>query len=194
MGDFKMGNNTVLTQSGTAKPTFGSGAPTGTVLRVFSQTYTATSQIDESDFETVGGTSTGNLTVTTATPLSSSSKFLLMAHITHSISNSGVITFRFYDGTTAISSSLSDASGNRIQGSFGPGHWSTGPSQYPTNVSSMNHLYAPSSSVALTLSVKGKASGMDTNRNHYYNRSEASNDVTWLSNSISSFTVMEIAG
>ena len=34
MGDFKMGNNTVLTQSGTAKPTFGSGVPTGTVIQV----------------------------------------------------------------------------------------------------------------------------------------------------------------
>jgi len=40
MGDFKMGNNTVLTQSGTAKPTFGSGAPTGTVLRVLGDNYT----------------------------------------------------------------------------------------------------------------------------------------------------------
>jgi hypothetical protein len=35
MGDFKMGNNTVLTQSGTAKPTFGSGAPAGMVLEQF---------------------------------------------------------------------------------------------------------------------------------------------------------------
>lgn len=32
MGDFKMGNNTVLTQSGTAKPTFGSGVPAGTII------------------------------------------------------------------------------------------------------------------------------------------------------------------
>ena len=34
MGDFKMGNNTVLTQSGTAKPTFGSGVPIGTIVQV----------------------------------------------------------------------------------------------------------------------------------------------------------------
>ena len=39
MGDFKMGNNTVLTQSGTAKPTFGSGAPTGTVLRTIHRNF-----------------------------------------------------------------------------------------------------------------------------------------------------------
>ena len=43
MGDFKMGNNTVLTQSGTAKPTFGSGAPTGTIIqtKTYSRDFTS---------------------------------------------------------------------------------------------------------------------------------------------------------
>ena len=39
MGDFKMGSKTVLSQSGTAKPTFGSGVPTGTVLRTIHRKF-----------------------------------------------------------------------------------------------------------------------------------------------------------
>ena len=45
MGDFKMGNNTVLTQSGTAKPTFGSGAPTGAIINTTYGTYSTQSQL-----------------------------------------------------------------------------------------------------------------------------------------------------
>ena len=56
MGDFKMGNNTVLTQSGTANPTWGTGAPTGAIVQVV-QTFktdieertTSSSSIDWAD-------------------------------------------------------------------------------------------------------------------------------------------------
>ena len=76
MGDFKMGNNTVLTQSGTANPTFGSGAPTGAVLNVVSssktdiQTFTSTNT-----FTTITGLSCA------ITPKSTSNKILIMGHL-----------------------------------------------------------------------------------------------------------------
>lgn len=197
MADFQLSGNTVLSESG-GTVTWGTGAPAGALLKVYSVTFTGiTSTISHSeDYQPVGGTSSGNLTITTGTPVNSNSKYLLMAHVTHSISSSARITFRFYDDTgganTAIQGALSDQHGsNRVRGSFGPGHWSTGPSTYPTNVSSMNHLYAPSSSTALTLSVKGALNDTTT---HYYNRAIATNDVIWMSDSVSSFTVMEIAG
>ena len=52
MGDFKMGNNTVLTQSGTAKPTFGSGAPTGAVINFVQNTDTGNTSGTSSYFVT----------------------------------------------------------------------------------------------------------------------------------------------
>ena len=197
MSEFQMQGTTILSESN-GNVTWGAGAPAGSLLKVYSVTFTGiTSTISQSEnFQPVGGTSTGNLTITTDTPINSNSKYLLMAHVTHSISSSSRLTFRFYDDTgganTAIEGALSDQNGSsRVRGSFGPGHWSTGPSIYPTNVSSMNHLYAPSSSTALTLSVKGALNDTTT---HYYNRAIATNDVDWMSDSVSSFTVMEIAG
>ena len=71
MGDFKMGNNTVLTQSGTAKPTFGSGVPTGTIIKTTAVVNTGS---------TVEATSTTQVTAVNAdyTCVSSSNKILLM--------------------------------------------------------------------------------------------------------------------
>ena len=39
MGDFKMGSKTVMSQSGTSNPTFGTGAPTGAVVIVVESTF-----------------------------------------------------------------------------------------------------------------------------------------------------------
>ena len=96
MGDFKMGNNTVLTQSGTAKPTFGSGAPTGAVIRVFYQTSTG-------DITVSSGTTIVTVTQT-LTPLSDTSKFLIM-YSCNGRFNSGTDTafeMQVYKGGSAI--------------------------------------------------------------------------------------------
>ena len=114
-----------------------------------------------------------------------------MAHISHSITSAGCTTFRFYDGSTAIDDALSDTSGSIVRGSFGPGHWSTGPSTYPVVVSSMNYLYSPASALSLTLSVKGT---MDAASVQYYNRPSSATNASWLSRSICTLTIMEIAG
>ena len=197
MSSLKMGTATLATENAGSIDISHSAFPTNAVLKVYSVTFTGvTSTISQSNnFQPVGGSSSGNLTITTDTPISSNSKYLLMAHVTHSISSSSCITFRFYDDTgganTAIEGALNDPNGSlRVRGSFGPGHWSTGPSTYPTNVSSMNHLYAPSSSTALTLSVKGALNDTTT---HYYNRAIYGNNVDWMGDSVSNFTVMEIA-
>ena len=84
MGDFKMGNNTVLTQSGTANPTWGAGVPQGTIIQVQScvksdtQTYTTTS------FGTLAGTDqngSGSAWCVKITPTAISSKVLVIIDI-----------------------------------------------------------------------------------------------------------------
>ena len=65
MGDFKMGNNTVLTQSGTAKPTFGSGAPTGAIVQVKKATLSdILATTDGHGAETVLYKANGQITIT----------------------------------------------------------------------------------------------------------------------------------
>ena len=98
MGDFKMGNNTVLTQSGTAKPTFGSGAPTGTILKVSSVTnnneWQATTGSTDTEYPIFGSSTTNAHTSTTfkveTSPASSSSKFLVSYSICASSYNTGI--------------------------------------------------------------------------------------------------------
>ena len=89
MGDFKMGNNTVLTQSGTAKPTFGSGVPTGTILKVSSVTnnneWQATTGSIDTEYPIFGSSTTNAHTSTTfkveTSPASSSSNFFIPSAI-----------------------------------------------------------------------------------------------------------------
>ena len=192
MATLSVGGTTVFDGSATQGLTTATTFPAGMPIKVHSATYTGHAQIATANtFTTVGGTSTGNLSITTGTPASSGSKYLFMAHISHSITNAGCTTFRFYDGSTAIDDALSDASGVIVRGSFGPGHWSTGPSTYPVVVSSMNYLYSPASALSLTLSVKGT---MDAASVQYYNRPSSATDASWLSRSICTLTIMEIAG
>ena len=61
MGDFKMGSKTVLSQSGTAKPTFGSGVPTGTVLRTIHRKF------GHYDNDAGSGVNSANMTATSPT-------------------------------------------------------------------------------------------------------------------------------
>ena len=87
MGDFKMGNNTVLTQSGTANPTFGSGAPTGALITyAFNQTgavATGTTIFPEDD--TIPQITEGHEFLTQAiTPKQSTSTISIEVHIFYS--------------------------------------------------------------------------------------------------------------
>lgn len=91
MGDFKMGNNTVLTQSGTANPTFGSGAPTGALITyAYNQTGavdTGTTNFPEDD--TIPQITEGDEFLTQAiTPKSDSSTISIEVHIFYSQSTS----------------------------------------------------------------------------------------------------------
>ena len=84
MGDFKMGSKTVMSQSGTSNPTFGTGAPTGAVLRVFSSSITdrqtngsnGSTPIDLTGTDQNGS---GSVFCVKITPLKNSNKILCLA-------------------------------------------------------------------------------------------------------------------
>ena len=139
--------------------------PSGMPIKVQSVTYTGTSSAGINK----QWTKVGNLTIDTGQPYNTNSKFLIKAHICHSLTGSGTLSLRFYDGDTAITAALGDSRGSTTRSTFGPSHWSTGPSTYPIHTSSMEFLYSPNSAVGMTLSVKGTDTGTYV---HYYNRSK----------------------
>ena len=99
MPDFKMGNpaKTIISQSGTANPTWGANAPTGAVIRVFYQTSTG-------DIVVSSGTTIVTGVTQTLTPLSDTSKFLIM-YSCNGRFNSGTDTafeIQVYKGGSAI--------------------------------------------------------------------------------------------
>ena len=167
--------------------------PSGMPIKIQSKTYTGTSSAPISpsssnlQFQTIGGV----LDIDTGQPYNASSKFLMRAYIHHSLTSSGTLVLRFFDGDTAITAALGDADGSATRVSFGPAHWSTGPGSYPVYNSCMEFLYSPNSAVGMSLSVRGCDTGSYV---HYYNRSNNASTAAWQARPISTFTVTEIAG
>ena len=183
MGDFKMGNNTVLTQSGTANPTFGSGAPTGCVIQVKSTTKTdANFTHNTSTVTTITG-----LTVT-ITPKSTSSKILILGSICfgRSNANSGYPLKLFRDSTEIGSG---DSAGSRPVGISTlnmPGH-----GQYFMDHKHVNFLDSPNTTSEITYSFRVVSRDGST---IYINRSQDDADAVYSDRGSSTITVMEIAG
>jgi len=155
----------------------------GHVIQVVSTTKTDTFTTSSSSFTDVTGLSL------TLTPVSSSSKFLVVAQLIGSAtSGTNFASFRFTRNGTAIG--VADADGNRVQaGAFfawpgvdGDAHMSTG----------MSHLDSPSTTNAVTYKVQM------SNTNHsssavYLNRSQSDTEGS-RARTTSTITVMEIAG
>ena len=183
MGDFKMGNNTVLTQSGTANPTFGSGAPTGCVIQVKSTTKTdANFTHNTSTVTTITG-----LTVT-ITPKSTSSKILILGSICfgRSNANSGYPLKLFRDSTEIGSG---DSAGSRPVGIASlnmPGY-----GQYYMDHKHVNFLDSPNTTSEITYSFRVVSRDGST---IYINRSQDDADAVYSDRGSSTITVMEIAG
>tara|TARA_Y100000004_G_scaffold147664_1_gene168932 strand:+ start:538 stop:1044 length:507 start_codon:yes stop_codon:yes gene_type:complete len=118
MGDFKMGNNTVLTQSGTAKPTFGSGVPTGTVLRVLGDNYTGNLDLTTT-YQDVPNLSI-NITLSSQTNKIAIMANLATYHLNTATSCAGILV-RTIDGTTSLNYEVADyynPSGSGISGNI----------------------------------------------------------------------------
>ena len=173
--------------------TLGSGItfPAGHVVKVFSATYTAshTTGINNS-YINVGNGASGELNITTDTPNSQSSKYIIFASVCHSLQPSGGLQLRLVDGSgTPISQS--DASGNRARTWMGRGHYSTDASVYNVENTSMNYLWSPNSASAQTIKVQCCSYDADA---FYINRSDTDSNADCQVRATSSLTIMEIAG
>mgnify|MGYP003138905703 CR=1 FL=1 len=189
-----MGSNpesTILTES-SGTVSWGTGAPTGAVLNVQQVVKRGTQVISSQTYVLVSG-----LTITTATPKSSSSKFLIEYTIAGSIyndTNHGYL--QIYKNGSALTDAQADSSGDNTLGSRTAATTvlnQSGAADGSAFSYAMKFLDSPSSSTAVTYAIYGKTS--NSNGNLYINRSGRDNDAaTHDGRSISTLTIMEIAG
>ena len=183
MGDFKMGSKTVMSQSGTSNPTFGTGAPTGAVVQVVYDSMGA-----QLSFDTNTWTEVPNLSAS-ITPKSTSNKVLVTASLNvGGQTDNYVVAIRLYRDSTAIA--LGDTTGNRptCWMSVGAQQWYNYVRQQATNT----FLDSPSTTSEITY----KLFVWDTrdSDNVYINRSYYDYDGSPSPVSLSSILLQEIAG
>ena len=166
--------------------------PTGMIVNVQQAVKLGAETITSQSYVIISG-----LTVTTATPKSSSSKFLIEYHIAASIlddTNHGYL--QIYKGGSALSGATADNSGTDSIGSRTGATQvvnQSGAADGSTFSYGMKFLDSPSSSTAVTYAIYGKTS--NSNGSLYINRSgRDNNDPTYDGRSISTLTIMEIAG
>ena len=164
--------------------------PAGMIVNVQQAVKLGAQEITSQSYVIVSG-----LTVTTATPKSSSSKFLIEYHIAASIyndTNHGYL--QIYKGGSALSDATADVSdaGNNRTGATQVVNQS-GAADGSAFSYAMKFLDSPSSSTAVTYAIYGKTS--NSNGNLYINRAGRDNDAaTYDGRGISTLTVMEIVG
>jgi len=161
-----------------------SDMPTGTILQVVQSKKTNTQVIDADAYTDVSGLSVS------ITPTSTNSKILVLVTVSTSVSNNGGSFFRIIRGSTAIALGTDGNSNPKTSfevdngGSPGDGSMTGG----------MNWLDSPSTTSATTYKLQGKrgpdsAGRLNINRSNNYPA-----NTSWDTNSVSSITVMEIAG
>ena len=167
-------------------------APAGMILNVQQAVKRGTQVISSQTYVLVS-----DLTITTAIPKSSSSKFLIEYTIAGSIyndTNHGYL--QIWKNGYVLTGALADSSGDNTVGSRSI---ATTVLNQASNADgsafsyAMKFLDSPNSSTAVTYAIYGRTS--NANGNLYINRSGRDNDdVTYDGRGISTLTVMEIAG
>ena len=166
--------------------------PAGMIVNIQQAVKKGTQVISSQTYVLVSG-----LTITTATPKSSSSKFLIEYTIAGSIyndTNHGYL--QIYKNGSALTDAQADSSGDNALGSRTAATTvlnQSGAADGSTFSYGMKFLDSPSSSTAVTYAIYGKTS--NSNGNLYINRSgRDNNDAAYDGRSISTLTIMEIAG
>jgi hypothetical protein len=166
--------------------------PAGVPLKVYSKTYTSSHSVGVSGtWTTVGNGDSNELSITTGTPASSASKYLIHCTVCHSEHNNNCLNFRLLDGSNNHIV-RGDAAGNRLRTFMGRGHYSVSASNYIIAETSGSYLWSPASASAQT--IKLQASDTVGTQAFYINRSNHDNDADWQSRAVSTMTVTEIAG
>ena len=151
----------------------------GGVLQVVSATKTDAFSSSSTSFTAVTGLSA------TITPSSATSKILVMVTLTGLINFTTQATyFRLMRGSTAIA--IGDAAGSRTRASFQVGNLGSD----HMAVGAMNNLDSPSTTSATTYSVELRVSGATG----FVNRGVGDFDNTGYARTVSSITLMEVAG
>ena len=179
MPDFKMGNpaKTVISQSGTANPTWGANAPTGAVVNVLSTSKTDTQTLSANSWADIS-----NLSVS-ITPKSTSNKILIFGVVYIGQDSGGDVMTRIVRDSTAIG--IGDASSSRQRATTGGS-----PRQvYEMQSHPFNFLDSPSTTSSTTYKIQYYCGDVA-----YVNRTENDADNANAERTISTITVMEIAG
>ena len=156
-----------------------SGMPTGSVIQTVSVTKTDTFTSSSTAFTDITGLSVS------ITPISSSSKILVMYNLMTGENSSNFPLVRLVRDSTAIA--VGDASGSRLQVSSVA--WGSGATN-TTNMQSMNFLDSPAttSSTTYKLQISAQTAGVT----NYVNRNQRDDNGAYEPRSVSSITVMEI--
>ncbi len=162
---------------------FGGGL-NGGILQVVQAVKTDTQTFNSDTYSAISGLSAA------ITPISTSSKILVQAviHIGTSGGNEGV-GGKLYRNSSEVTGARGDAAGSRARNWFHGGEYAETTSQSP---STPMYLDSPSSTSQLTYEVYCRAHS--SSYPAYINRSEDDSDDNRKSRTISTLTLMEIAG
>lgn len=157
--------------------------PAGSVLQVVSTTKTDTFSTTSTSFIEITGLSVS------ITPISSSSKILILANISISAGATYNGRWRVYRNGSVISGYLGNAAGNRVQSANSYRGFQDGQASYNVlSLANLNFLDSPNTTSAQTYAIYG-----NTNGTIYVNVTQNDPNDTDGARTASTITVMEIA-
>ena len=204
MPTLKLGNTTAMTESGGVLTYL--NVPAGHIIKTYHkafkarQAFTNTGPSLDSNYITVGTGASGAdgdpLQITTDTPASSSSKYLITCTLHQSRSQDGMLGFRlmYNNAGTHTAITLGNVSGSsQSRVTFGRGHPSTlgNSGNYGLAQTGIMYLWEPASAAAQTIFVKG--CNYNTTANHI-NVDDIDTNSSHTVRAISTLTVQEVAG
>ena len=186
--------------------------PAGHVVKTYQKLFKGTQsiargngnagQIPVSEYILVGTGASGDdgspLSITCDTPKSSSSKYLVTAHLYFSNQNNGSTFFRIFYNNSGVSSDTSlpdltnlEGQSDQTQFHLGYGHQSANEHPYAIHNASITYLWSPASALAQTISIKGISYSTSP---FVVNRTDHNGDSNYNGRAISTLTIQEIAG
>ena len=152
--------------------------PAGGILQVVSTTKTDTFSTTSTTFTDVTGLSI------TVTPSFTNSKILVFASVNVNAQSTDIIGVRLLRDATAIA--LGDAAGSRSRAFAAPRM----SNDHFQDVSMVSFLDSPSTTSATTYKIQLKGGGSAI----YVNRAHVDTDNSFLTRTVSTITIMEVAG
>ena len=158
--------------------------PVGSVLQVVSTTKTDTASTSSGTYTDISGLSVS------ITPTNASSKILVLLNVIGG-NNDGGAAVQLVRDSTAIAIATS-GTGNRVNGSFG-NYYNNGDANSIRGYG-LTHLDSPATTSATTYKAQFRVGQTSGGREIYVNRANGNDDATYNIRTVSTITVMEIAG